>query len=177
MRTITTNTDVYKYAELTDDAKQTALERLFNINVEHEWWYGEYEDAANVLLKLTSFGLDRDRHCEGDFMQGAEDTANKVIAEHGEMCETYKTAQNYLVDRSALVEKHSDGIETDIVAEDNEYEFDVECDELDKDFLQSILEDYSIILQSQCEYLQSKEAIVETIEANDYDFTIDGKLF
>jgi hypothetical protein len=32
-------------------------------------------------------------------------------------------------------------------------------------------------IQNEFEYLQSKEAIIETIKANDYDFTEDGKLY
>jgi hypothetical protein len=38
------------------------------------------------------------------------------------------------------------------------------------------LEDYSIILQKECDYLSSEESIIETIEANDYEFDIDGNL-
>ena len=48
--------------------------------------------------------------------------------------------------------------------------------DLENEFLQSLLEDYSIMLQNESEYLQSAEAIRETIEANEYEFTEDGKL-
>ena len=48
---------------------------------------------------------------------------------------------------------------------------------LEAEFLKSILEDYSIILQKEYEYLTSREAVEETIEANDYHFTENGNLF
>lgn len=32
-------------------------------------------------------------------------------------------------------------------------------------------------IESECEYLSSAQAIIETIHANDYDFTEDGKLY
>ena len=70
----------------------------------------------------------------------------------------------------------SDGVNTDIVAEDNEYDFDNDCGELDAEFTKSIFEDYRILLQKECEYLNSDEAIIETIEANDYYFTKDGSI-
>lgn len=169
-------TKVYQFAELSDEAKEKAVENMVDINVNYEWWDCEYEDAAQVGLRLTEFDLDRNRHCKGEFIESAEDTAGKIIDQHGACCPTHETATEYLKDRTELVKKYSGGITLDIVAEDNEYDFDNECDELDEEFLRSILEDYSIILQKQCEYLMSEGAIIEAIEANEYEFTEDGKL-
>ena len=45
------------------------------------------------------------------------------------------------------------------------------------EFRRSILEDYRIILQTEFEYLTSEEAIVEIIEANEYEFTADGHIY
>ena len=174
MRTI--ETKVYAFSELSDDAKEQALQGLYDINVDHEWWDSTYEDAERAGLKLSSFDLDRYREAKGDFIECAEECAAKTIAEHGESCETYQTARQYQTDRDALVDKFSDGVDTQRVAEDSEYEFDRECDDLDAEFLRSILEDYSIILQHEYEYLTGEEAILATIEANDYEFTADGKL-
>lgn len=167
---------VYKYGELTEDQQQKVLENYADINVDCEWWDHMYEDAKTVLLKLDSFGLDRDRHCTGNFIEYAGDTAKKIIAEHGDTCETYGTAVNYLVELAALVKEYSDGIQTDTVTEDNEYDFDNAESDMDIEFLRSILEDYSIMLQKEYDYLTTEEAIIETIEANDYDFTVDGKI-
>jgi len=38
------------------------------------------------------------------------------------------------------------------------------------------MEEYLHIFRKQFEYLESREAIQETIEANDYDFTENGKI-
>jgi hypothetical protein len=48
--------------------------------------------------------------------------------------------------------------------------------EIEEDFLNGLLEDYSIILQKEFEYLTSDECITETILANEYDFTENGDL-
>ena len=177
MREDTVTTKVYSFAELSDEAKENAIQNLYDINVNYEWWDCEFEDAKTVFLKITEFDLDRNRHCKGQFIESAEETAEAILREHGESCETYQTAKNYLDERTALVAKYSDGIKTDEVAEDNEYDFDNDCDELDNEFLRSILEDYSIMLQKQYEYLCSEKVIIETIEANEYEFTEDGKLY
>ena len=167
---------VYKYDELTEEQQQKVLEIHAYIFVEHDWWDSMYEDAKNVGIKITGFDLVRNRHCTGNFIEYAEDTAKKIIAEHGESCETWGTATNYLAERAELVKKYSDGVFADIVSDDNEYDFDKECEEIDAEFLRSILEDYSIMLQKEYEYMTSEEAIIETLRANDYDFTEDGKI-
>ncbi len=167
---------VYKYDELTEEQQQKVLGNYAYINVECDWWDYMYEDAKTVLLKIDGFDLDRNRYCTGNFIEYAEDTAKKIIVEHGESCESWGTATNYLAERAELVKKYSDGVTTDIVSEDNEYDFDNACEEIDAEFLRSILEDYSIMLQKTYEYITSEKAIIETLKSNDYDFTVDGKI-
>lgn len=176
MRTI--RTKVYKFSELSESAKQKAIEKMHDINFSWgDWWENVYEDAAQIGLKITGFDIDRGSYCKGEFLEDANYTANKIIQEHGHTCETYKTASGFLQDWSNLVEKYSDGIEKDKVAEDNEYEFDKDADDLENEFLKSICEDYRINLQKEYEYLSSEDAIIETIEANEYEFTKDGNRF
>jgi len=158
---------LYKFNELGKDAQQKAIEKLSTINVDFDWWDSTYMDAENIGLKIKSFDLDRNRGAKGEFIGSAVECANKILVEHGNMCETYKTAKSFLTDLEAL-NAPFENIED--VNED-------EIEELENDFLESLLEDYSIILQNECEYLQSNEAIIETINANEYDFTEDGKLY
>lgn len=175
MRTITTTVEAYKFEELSEKAKEKALQKLSNINLDYQWWNDQYEDAANVGLKITSFGLDRYKEAEGKFLWSATEVADKIMSEHGNQCETYKTAFNFLNERDTLVRKFSDGVNFDVVTEENAYEFDQEADELEEQFLEDLLSDYSDILQKQYEHLYSDEAIIETIEANAYEFTVDGE--
>jgi hypothetical protein len=175
MRTI--RTKVYKFDELTPEAQNKAVSNLSDINVSHDWWQFTYEDAERIGLKITSFDLDRNRHARGKFIEDALFTANAILKEHGEDCETYKTAKLFLDNWNNVVATHSDGINTDRVTEDKSEEFDDIADQLEEDFLKSILEDYSIILQNESEYLQSKESIIETIQANEYEFYADGSLY
>jgi hypothetical protein len=176
MRTETITKNFYKFEELTEQAKQKAIEKLSHINVSHDWWTFTYHDAKNVGLEISSFDIDRNRNAKGIFIDSATKCADLIMKEHGGICETFKTAQKFMCERDELVSKYSDGVNTEIVAEYNEYEFDQECDELESEFLSNILEDYSIILNEECEYLQSETSIVETIEANEYEFDEYGNL-
>jgi hypothetical protein len=171
MKQVTINN--YKFAELNEESKQKAIEKLSDINVNYDWWEFIYEDAKTIGLKITSFNLDRQRGAKGDFLYSACEVAQNIINEHGKTCSTFETAKNFLENWQPIFNDYMD--------EDSEnYEsYDIEQDllSIEDEFLNSLLEDYSIILQNESEYLQSEESIIETIEANDYDFTEDGKLY
>jgi hypothetical protein len=177
MRTIHTETTVYSFDELPEDVQEKAIQNLWDINVDFEWWNYTYEDAERIGLKITEFDLDRQRYAKGSFLCSPFECAELITKEHGESTSTYQTAKQFLAEREDLVLKYSCADDPCRVHEDNEYEFDNECDELDNEFLRSLCEDYSILLQKEYEYLTSEKAIKETIEANEYEFTIDGKIF
>lgn len=176
MRTETVN--IYKFSELSEEAKEQAINDLRDVNVNFEWWENVYEDANQVSIKITGFDIDRGNYCNGIFLENACAVANKIISAHGEVCETYRTAKQFISEWDALVEKHSDGINKNEVAEENEYQFDQEADELESEFKNSILEDYRIILQKEYEYQISDKAVKETIEANEYyEFYENGEIY
>ena len=170
MKTITVN--LYSFNELNGEAKKVAIEKLSDINVDYQWWECTYEDAKNIGLKITGFGLDRNRHATGSFLLSASEVAANVLSQHGNECETYKTAENFMNEWQPIF--------NDYMNEDGEnyesHELEDKLNDLESEFLDSLLEDYSIILQNECDYLQSEEAIIQTIEANDYFFTENGKL-
>lgn len=165
---------LYKYDELSDDAKQKARECLWDINVDYEWWDCTYEDAKNIGCKISAFDLDRNKYCDLALIDGACEIANKILENHGEQCETYKLAKSFLSDWDTLVEKFSDGIHKNVVAEEKEDEFDEEGDKLINKFEKDLSECYASMLQKEYDYLTSEESIIETIRANDYDFDEDG---
>jgi len=177
MQTITTVTNVYSFNELSNEAKQKAISHFCDINVDYDWWNYTYEDAANIGLKITSFDIGRGSYCKGVFANNAYEVANLIIKNHGEICESYKTAQMFINEWNALVSEMSDGINKQKVCEDKTNEFDDLADYLENEFLKNICEDYRIILQKEYESLTSEKAVIETIEANDYQFTESGEMF
>lgn len=164
---------LYQFSELSDEAKKNAIEKLSDINVEFAWWLLAYEDAERIGLKITSFDLDQNRHAEGHFLLSPAEVAQNIFNNHGVNCETYKTAQSFINEWQPLFANYLDEGNEDYENRESEYKLQ----DMEDDFLKSLLEDYSIMLQNECEYLQTDEAIIETIEANEYDFTEDGKLY
>lgn len=168
---------VYEFDELGAEAQEKAIEKFADINVDYEWWDCIYDDAKIVGIKIIGFNIDRGSYCKGKFEHSPEETAKLILEQHGESCETYKTAKEFLDDWDKLVVKYSDGITVSKVSEENEFEFDKEAEELEEEFTKSIFEDYRIILSKEYEYKTNREAIIETIKANEYLFTEDGKHF
>ena len=163
---------LYSYEELSNEAKQKALNKYAQINVECDWWQSTYEEAENIGLKLIFFDLDRNRHATGKFLLAANEVAQNILNEHGAECETYKTAQSFLNEWQPVFNNYMDETHENYESKESE---DI-LSELETDFLNSLLEDYSIMLQKECEYLQSEEAILETFTANDYTFEENGKM-
>ncbi len=168
-------TKVYPFSELSDEAKEMAIQELADINTDYEWWDLEYEDAAQVGLKLTGFDIGRGNYCKGQFIEYAENTAKNIVDQHGACCPTHETAMAYIESSEKLTLEYPVYLDSEDY-DDNEIERENRQEILDNDFLRSILEDYRIILRKQFEYLQSEESIIETIEANEYEFTEDGQL-
>ena len=167
MRTQVTETVLYSFDELSDTAKQSAIESLYDLNVDHDWWDYVYNDAEEVGCEINGFDLDRGAYCDLT-CNDTEHTAHMIISDHGDTCDTHKTAVDYLTRRESIINQHDN---------DHEYELDQELDGCGIDFTQSLSEDYRIMLQRELDYLTSKEAIIETINCNEYEFTVDGKLF
>ena len=176
MRIEVTERKLYKFSELSDDAKQKALKKLAFINADHDWWEYTYDDAKNIGLKITEFDI-YSNTIDGELTLDAIDVCKKILADHGDKCDTHKTAASALPEllaQQAIIDDDSipDTAESDTkIAEAEE-----KLEELTEEFEQAILEDYLSILKKEFEYLTSEKAIIETIEANDYEFTEKGVL-
>ena len=164
---------IYDFNELSESAKETALNEVRQGNYGYDWFEFIRDDAKDAGVLIESFDLDRNRHAKGYFIDGAEFCANFIIDNHGEICETYKTATAYLADRNEVIASaqfdQDGGIES-------EYPLDDLLGDRDADFLQSILEDYSMSLQRESEYIDRKENLLEVIACNEDTFNVNGKI-
>lgn len=158
---------VYSFNELSKEAQQKAISNLYDINVDNEWWEFIYEDAKNAGLKITGFDLDRGSYCKGEFILSAHEVAANIVRDHGETCETFKTAQSFLDAVNEIQGKYEEFEGAD---------YEGEMMDAESDFLNSLCEDYLTMLRKEYEYLTSDEAIKETIEASEYTFLADGRM-
>ena len=170
MRTATIN--YYKFDELSDRAKDTARDWWRQGALDYGWWESVYEDAAQVGVKITGFDTGGRSEITGDFTGTPEETAHKILAEHGEGTDTAAEARHYL----KTVAEFMATAEKDEYGELATYALDNEKDEIDREFLRALLEEYLTILRKEEEYQLSDEVADEMIVANAYEFTEDGKI-
>jgi hypothetical protein len=170
MKTKTVN--LYLFNELTEDLKSKVLENYYDINVDYDWWESTYEDAENIGLKITGFDTGRANYCNGEFTLSAYEVAANIIRDHGQKCETYKTAFSFMQQWQPIFNEYMN--------EDSEHyesaEYEEKMNDTENDFLNSLLKDYLIILRNEYEYLTSEDAIKETLICNDYYFNERGKI-
>ncbi len=152
-------TPVFNFEDLDDKAKDVARDWYREGALDHDWWDSTFDDAETIGLKIESFEIDRGRHATGTFTKYIGDVIRLIEENHGKDCETFKTAQSFKSDL-AQAEK----------ADDQD-----KIDEIEDEFLRSLLEDYSIMLQHEYEYLLSDENTDETIRINEYTFTAQGE--
>ena len=155
---------VFKFSELSDEAKEVARNCYRDASYD-EWWDSVYEDAAQAGLRITGFDLQHGRSASGRFIEDAETAAQKIIADHGDQCDTYKTASAYLADRKKLQK---------LLRRDPD-ELESQLDELEAEFLRDLLHDYANSLQREWDYRNSDENVDENIEYNEYTFTEEGE--
>ena len=161
----------YKFDELSEDAQNKAIEYFSDINVNEEWWESTYEDAANIGLKITSSDIDR-QHIDGEFTLSAIEVYQNVVNNHGEICDTFKTAEKFKLDWQPIFDSYMN-------EDSEEYENpELESKLLDTEnyFLEQLLQDYLCLLREEYEYQTSFEAIKETLICNKYEFTESGEV-
>ena len=165
---------LYEFSELNDAAKNRAIERFREINVDYEWWSCTYDGMAESGMIIREFDTYR-----GTIESNIDDkyeTAQTIISDFGEAMELSIVSKQFLADRDALIEKYGEGNSTDGYAVKEEYlnEYDDDLDELESEYHHDLNEAMLQWLREEYEYLISDEAVIDSIEANKYEFTEDG---
>lgn len=181
MREITVK--AYAFAELSETAQERALNAFRDVNVEYNWWedsFGTIRAAGELLgLDIGDIHFDTDSYCTFDasyeYVRGA---AKAVKTEFPQDTKLHGIAK----DLQALQKRHFYSLSC-AVTEGRSMNYyrcfrfgeDYECAELG-----DMIDDFAhwawILLRGEYKYLTSAEAIQEAIEANEYEFTEDGKL-
>lgn len=154
---------LYEFSELSEAAKERAIERFRDFNVDYEWWSSSYDGMAECGIVIHEF--DTYRGTIRSVIDDKYETAKTVISDWGETMDLHVLSKQFLLDRGALVEKYGEGnsIDADLDKLESKYHYD-----MNQEMLKMLREEY--------EYLTSDEAVINSIEANKYEFTEDGTL-
>lgn len=136
----------YKFNELDDNAKLQAIKYNIYINVNYDWYDCTYETLRECGIKVNSFDTGRNNSCEISFLITAHEVATNIVDTFGEAMDIVLYAKKFIKGK---------------------YSFVYFKRRLESEILNWLIQEY--------EYLTSEEAIIETIEANEYEFTKEGK--
>jgi hypothetical protein len=170
-------TKAYTFDELSDDAKENAVNNLREINVEHDWWDCTYETFRELGIRIEHFDLGRRSEIGIDLIETHHEVAINIIGTFGENG-LKANAEYFIEQRDKLVKELGEGDEVAgySVKEGNEEEFDERVETIEGYYFNGLKRDILHWLRCEFEYLMSDEAIIDTIEANEYEFTKEGKL-
>lgn len=158
MRTV--RVKIYQFSELTPKIQKKVLANNFDINTHDNWWINVYEDAELIRIKITAFDTES-KYIIGNFIETPEDTIEAILQE--ERFEPETTLHKIAIKYKNILSKYS---ETDEEREEIIFRF---REEVLKEYLNRLTEDY--------DYYTDEEQIKSTIEANEYEFLADGRMY
>lgn len=193
MRTI--ELTAYSFDELSKEAKEKAIERFQNINVEHDWYDFVFDDAKTIAslmgidikrIFFSGFWSQGDGACfEGDYSYKKDSV--KAVKEYAPTDEKLHS----IVERLSAIQKsnfyklsarveHSgyyyhSKCTTVHVYKDGNYTSD-ENETILTECLRDMMDWIYSQLEKEYEWNTCESSIIEAIESNGYEFTIDGKL-
>lgn len=170
MRTIETR--IYRYEELDGFAQRKALAHFSDINLDTDWWQPTYETWHEIGVVIKSFDLYK-KHINLDLMYSFEDTATSFISYFGENHEGYKFAQDFLMHKKKLDKTYENSFDEFGECQEYDEELEIAC----RFFYADLKDSIYTWLDAEWEYLQSEEAVEESIIANEIEFTKDGRVF
>jgi len=188
MRTI--RTKVYLFDELSKEAQETALDKMRGINTYDYNWHDFILEGFQEQLKEVGF-YDAKIQFSGFWSQGdglcfdAKIDASKFAETTNEKRVVNLIENNYIseftIEKTSFANhySHEKTRYTDYDATDyNNINKVLEnlCDKIEEKRLELCKDFYNILEKSYC-HLQSDEVVKETILANEYEFTKDGKQF
>ena len=171
--------NVYKFNELNDEQKEKVVHNLRDINVDYDWSQWTIKDET---IRLETLGYNNaEIFFSGFWSQG--DGASFTAT--GDIEKLVPKKLRKFVDGITFSKSHQYEHEytMSIHVEYNDEPTGriqlVEFDNLEKELLEDARNEAREIykrLQNEYEYLTSDKSIIETIEANEYDFTEDGHI-
>jgi len=146
----------YEFNELNKKAKDKILCDFIDINTNYDWWDFVYDDFNYLGLKVNSFDIYR-QTIDIEFKNDIKDFCNNVINNWHDT-DLVNICDDYLANENNLNK-----------------ELDSKSSSNESYYKRLIADEVLTTLANEYYYQTSNEAIIETIEANDYLFTENGK--
>jgi len=179
-RDITWNFKVYKFEELSDEAKERALEDNRYVLVEDYAWYDFIYDEADMIgIEIEGFDL-YEGYIKIKLNTSVLNSVESAMQWFGESTEEYKLVKSYydaimkLADSDEVKEYLEENPDDD--AYDAIYNMSLD-DRFYNEYISDMKRLFLKMLEDTYDYLISDEAIIKYFDNNDYEFFENGKVF
>ena len=152
MKTIKIN--VYPFSELSEAAKNKALDYQRMINVNCQWYETVYAQAKTLGIEIEDFELGENYFCYIDLIKPVNTIISKILKTQSEDTALYLLAKEYTSILAGLYDESLEGVE--------------------HRFMFALRDLYLDILRKQYRHLTSDKEVQKAIESN--QFTINGQL-
>lgn len=202
MRTINQTFNVYSFDELSDEAKEYAIEnmRTSDSYLSYDWWDFVYDDAK-IIASLMGWNIEKiyfsGFYSQGDgaCFEGSLEYKSGAYKEVTEYAPNDETLAFIAREWQALQRKHFYALRATIKHRGHYYhERSMSCDaedtrkeywhvvpyETEKEILELCTEFAQWVyknLADEYNYLTSDGAIEKFLIANEYEFTVDGEIY
>jgi len=139
----------YEFSELNEKAKDKVLFDFTDINTNYDWWDIVYDEFDYLGLKINSFDIYR-QTIDIEFKNDIKHFCYNVVNDWHD-ADIVNICDDYLVNENNPNKKNEDY------------------------YKRLIADEVLTTLANEYDYQVSSEAIIETIEANEYLFTKEGK--
>lgn len=189
MRTKTVT--LYKFGELSPEVQEKVVERMFDFNVFCDWWDCDY-DQIDRAAELLGIEIDR-RRSQGkqngpDISFSGFDGRGDYISFSGHY--SYKKGCKSAITKEFPSDKTLAKIAADLVAAQKSLSYKGEARiserrggvsiDADSESIEEAIQDFVHwafrLLETDYEFLTSRDQIVESIEANELEFEENGSL-
>lgn len=174
----TINVKLYSFNELKEDIKNKVIQDNYDINTNYDWWECTYDTFNECGIKIDSFDLYR-KHIEIDNILDWEEIAKNLKNNFCNSHDLYIDSLNFIKERDNLIKELGSGNDKDgySVDYDNWDIYDERIIEIETEYKRELENDILNWLNSEYEYLTSEQAIIETIEANEFKFLKHGAIW
>lgn len=186
MRTVTKSYQVAKFNELTKEQQTKVLDKLRDLNTDHDWYEGTLNEIKldletlgfkNIAINFTGFASQGDgASFTGDFDIPNKREMNKRINAFKGRCgiEKFVKLAEELAGHAFTSDDKEQGVSVYRISSHYYHENTVKSD---CEFVDEWVKEYSRAiyraLDKENDYLRSDEAVKETIEANNYEFSVE----
>ena len=178
MRTI--EIKAYQFKELDEQTKEKAIQNNYHISVLDDWYDFTKHDLKEVGIELKSFDIDRGNYCNIQ-IDYVFNTCEKIIESHGANSETYKIAERFIKKYNSIQEEIDSLNDYENDDSDEEHlnklmQLDKDLEDLDEEYQKEFSQEALSMLKQEYEHMTSEEYIIDMFEANEYEFTAEGKI-